>query len=288
MSKTILITGSSSGFGALTAELALERGWNVVATARRRGVILPDAGDPDTLVRARLDVTEGGSIRQTVAASVSRFGAIDAVVNNAGIGLVGTGEEVSLAELRRQFETNFFGAVAVTKAVLPIMRQQGSGQLVFISSDLGRTGIPAMGAYCAPKFALEGWAESLAPEVAPFGVGVTIVEPGAFQTGFHTKSLERLPATSDGDNPYARLYETLAKNFFAGPARPSGEPVAEAVLKAAEGREPRLRVPVGEDALEWSARRFVAGEEAFLESLDAQFGWGGKSRGGSGEGEEKD
>jgi NAD(P)-dependent dehydrogenase (short-subunit alcohol dehydrogenase family) len=288
MSKTILITGSSSGFGALTAELALERGWNVVATARRRGVILPDAGDPDTLVRARLDVTEGGSIRQTVAASVSRFGAIDAVVNNAGIGLVGTGEEVSLAELRRQFETNFFGAVAVTKAVLPIMRQQGSGQLVFISSDLGRTGIPALGAYCAPKFALEGWAESLAPEVAPFGVGVTIVEPGAFETGFHKKSLEHLGAVSDPDSPYAQLYQALKDHFFGGPGRPSGEPVAEAVLKAAEGREPRLRVPVGEDALEWAARRFVPQEETFLGDLAVQFGWGGKRRGGSGEGEEKD
>ncbi len=287
MPKTILITGSSSGFGALTARLALERGWNVVATARWRDVILPDAGSPGNLVRARLDVTEGASIRQTVAATLSKFGTIDAVVNNAGIGLVGTGEEVSLPDLRRQFETNFFGAAAVAQSVLPAMRQQGSGQLVFISSDLGRTGIPAMGAYCAPKFALEGWAESLAPEVAPFGVGVTVIEPGAFETGFHKKSLEYLGAASDPDSPYAQLYQTLKDHFFGGPGRPSGEPVAEAILMAAEGREPRLRVPVGDDALEWSARRFVPEEETFLSDLAAQFGWAVKQQGGGTEGEDE-
>jgi NAD(P)-dependent dehydrogenase (short-subunit alcohol dehydrogenase family) len=266
--KTILVTGASSGFGLLTARLALSRGWIVVATAREPSkIILGGEMQGERTLTARLDVRDEASIREAVRLALERFESIDAVVNNAGIGLVGAAEEVSREELARQFETNFFGAAAVTRAVLPSMRERRRGEIVFVSSDLGRTGVPGLSSYCAAKHAIEGWAESLSHEVKPFGIGVTLVEPGAFRTGFHERSLDRVPNAHKVSGPYGPMYAALRDRFFSGPEPPTGEAVAEVILQSAEGRESRLRVPVGEDSEDWTLRRFKIGEEDFLREI---------------------
>lgn len=271
--RSILITGAASGFGALTARLALARGWRVVATSRVPEARILSDERSEGLLRLELDVTDEASVRTAVDRALQTVGSLDAVVNNAGIGLVGAAEELTVEDIRGQMETNFLGAVRVTLAALPSMRKCRRGRLIFISSDLGRTGAPALSTYCAAKHALEGWAESLSHEVAPFGIGVTLIEPGAFNTGFHDRSLARVPSASANQGPYAPLYRSLDERFFSGPEPPTGEAVAEAVLRAAAGEEPRLRVPVGEDAREWAARRFSTDEEAFIQELARRYGW---------------
>jgi NAD(P)-dependent dehydrogenase (short-subunit alcohol dehydrogenase family) len=273
MAKSILITGAGSGFGLMTARLAHARGWAVAATARRpAGVPRPCDPDEGRWLSLKLDVTDPGSVRDAVDTALLRFGRLDAVVSNAGVAHLAAAEEAVPGELRRELDTNFLGAVRLARAVLPSMRERGGGELVFVSSDLGRTGIPGLSGYCASKHALEGWAEALAQEVAPFGVGVTLVEPGGFATGFSERSMSRTPAASNPESPYAPLYEALTSHFFGGDA-PTGEPVAEAILRAASGEEPRLRVPVGQDAQAWAAARFRPGEEEFLEEISRRFGW---------------
>jgi NAD(P)-dependent dehydrogenase (short-subunit alcohol dehydrogenase family) len=266
--KTLLVTGASSGFGLLTTRFALSRGWNVAATAREPSkIILGGERQGERTLTARLDVRDEESIREAVRLALERFGSIDAVVNNAGIGLVGAAEEISREELARQFETNFFGAAAVTRAVLPSMREGRRGEIVFVSSNLGRTGVPGLSSYCAAKHALEGWAESLSHEVRPFGIGVTLVEPGAFRTGFHERSLGRVPSAREISGPYGPTYAALQDRFFSGPEPPTGEAVAEVILQSAEGLESRLRVPVGEDSEDWALRRFRADEEDFIRGI---------------------
>jgi len=273
MARTILITGASTGFGLLSARLAHGRGWQVVATARRPSSV-PSPEDPDEgrWLVLKLDVTDAASVQVGVDAALVRFGSLDAVVNNAGIGLLGAAEEVSQDDLRRQLDTNFFGAVAVTRAALPHMRARRRGQLVFVSSEWGRSGVPGFSSYCASKHALEGWAECLHHEVLPFGIGVTVIEPGAFDTGFGQRSLSLGAGVTDPRSPYAPLYQTLREGFSAE-VKPTGEPVAEAIVRAAEGLEPRLRVPVGLDAEEWSGRRFRGDEEDFIRELARRHHW---------------
>src|SRR4051812_7357273 len=183
--KTWFITGASSGFGTAFAEHALERGDNVVATARnpaRLEALVARA--PARVLALKLDVTNAATIQPAVDAALRRFGHIDYLFNNAGFGLVGAIEETSDAELRAVLDTNFFGAVAVTRAVLPAMRARRSGAIVNVSSMGGQMSFEGVGAYSASKFALEGMSEALALEVKPFGIKVLIVEPGSFRTGF--------------------------------------------------------------------------------------------------------
>lgn len=265
---SILITGASSGFGLMTARLALSRGWRVAATARRPEAIALEPSEH--LLTLQLDVTDGGCIGRAVQDALNAFGALDAVVNNAGMVRFGAAEEVSEEELRLEFETNFFGAVGLAKAVLPHMRARGRGELVFVSSDWGRTGIPCYSGYCASKHALEGWAESLFHEAGTLGIGVTLIEPGAFDTGF---TAHETRGTGPVHRAYAALREAVARGFGEEGQAPTGEPVAEAVLKAAAGEEPRLRVPVGRDALEWCGARFKGDEEAFVRSLARRYRW---------------
>ena len=267
---SILITGASSGFGLMTARLALDRGWRVAATARRPEAI-PLEASPH-LLRLRLDVTQRAAIEGAVEMAVAAFGALDAVVNNAGMAHFGAAEEVSAEDLRLEFETNFFGAVALTKAVLPHMRARWSGQLVFVSSDWGRTGIPCYSGYCASKHAIEGWAESLFHEVGPLGIGVTLIEPGAFDAGF---SAREVAGSAETHRAYAALREAVALGFDEEGRAPTGEPVAEAILKAASGEEPRLRVPVGDDAIAQAGARFKGGEQAFIHRLARHYRWPG-------------
>src|ERR1700760_2459693 len=182
--RTWLITGCSSGFGLEMARQALAAGEEVMATARRP-IDLPGAHT------AILDVTDEQQVTEVVERTVAEFGRLDVVVNNAGHGSVGAVEELTMAELRALMEVMFFGAVAVTKAALPVLRRQGSGAVVQMSSMGGQVTMPGFGAYCAAKFALEGLSEALAAEVAPFGVRTLIVEPGAFRTEFGGHRMHR-------------------------------------------------------------------------------------------------
>ena len=200
-----LITGASVGFGRALAEEILARGGVVVATARNPASLEELRGrQADRVLTLPLDVTRQEQIDAAVHATVKRFGRIDVLVNNAGYGFISALEEATDAEARAQFEVNFFGLVAMTRAVLPLMREQRSGHIVNLSSVAGVFGLGGSAYYCASKFAVEALSESLAQEVAPFGIKVLIVEPGPFRTEFFGRSMAT-PTQRIAD--YARLAE---------------------------------------------------------------------------------
>lgn len=241
--KTWFITGTSRGFGREWALAALERGDSVAATAR-------DVASLDSLVAAHgdavlpisLDVTDRGAAFAAVARAHEHFGRLDVVVNNAGYGQFGMVEELSEEEARAQIETNLFGALWVTQAALPFLRAQGSGHILQVSSIGGITAFPTVGMYHASKWALEGLSQSLAREVAGFGIKVTLIEPGGYSTdwgGSSARHAEKLPA-------YDALREQIAKR--RGTLGTPGDPVATraAVLTLVDSDEPPLRVFFGE------------------------------------------
>lgn len=192
--KVWFITGASAGFGKAFAKYALEQGYNVVVTARRMEK-LQEISDiaPEKVAAIKMDVNNTTEVQKAMQQAVDRFGKIDVLINNAGYGIVGAVEETPEDELRAQMETNFFGAVAVTKAFLPQFRKQKSGAIVNMSSMGGQISFAGFSAYSASKFALEGMSEALAGELAPFGVKVMIVEPGAFRTDFAGSALKQMP-----------------------------------------------------------------------------------------------
>jgi NAD(P)-dependent dehydrogenase (short-subunit alcohol dehydrogenase family) len=243
------ITGTSSGFGRSLAEAALERGHRVVATARRPETLDPlVALAPDRAHAVRLDVTRPGDGEAAVAAAIQRFGRIDVLVNNAGFGTVGAVEEIDLAELRGVMETMFFGAVALTQAVLPHLRAQGAGAVVQMSSMGGQVAPPGFGAYCAAKFALEAISEALAAEVAPFGIRVLIVEPGAFRTEFGGAGMQRsaaIDAYADTVGPTRAAVDAMDGSQPGDPRR-----AAAAILDAVEAPTAPLRLALGDDAVD--------------------------------------
>jgi NAD(P)-dependent dehydrogenase (short-subunit alcohol dehydrogenase family) len=247
-SKVWFITGTSSGFGRALAEEAIARGERVVATARDPKVLTDlVAKAPDRVVALALDVTEVGAIAAALEAARARFGAIDVLVNNAGFSIVGAVEETSETDLRATMELMFFGAVALTRAVLPEMRARRSGTIVQISSMGGFVTAPGFGAYCAAKHALEALSESLAAEVAPFGVRVLVVEPGAFRTRLFGPGFRTLPAMPE----YAETVgPTRAYAASAGGSQ-EGDPVkaAKAIADAVAAGAPTLRLPLGADAV---------------------------------------
>ena len=244
-SRVWFITGASTGFGRKLAEAVLAKGDRVIATARNPETVADlERQNPSHARAVRLDVTDLAQVKASVQAAISAFGRIDVLVNNAGYGLLGAVEEVSDAQIRQQFETNLFGLLNVTRAVLPLLREQKSGHILNVTSVGGQVSFPTMGMYHGTKYAIEGISESLAKEVAGFGIKVIIVEPGGFKTDFATRSLvqaERIPA-------YQPLYEALLKAFEGGvygdPAR-----AAQAMIQAVESDEPPLRLALGADAL---------------------------------------
>jgi NAD(P)-dependent dehydrogenase (short-subunit alcohol dehydrogenase family) len=240
------ITGSTSGLGRAFVDAARARGERVVATARRPDALAGLEGD-DVLTVA-LDVTHHDAIEPALDAAIQHFGRIDVLVNNAGIGFVGALEEMSLDDLRRAMETMFFGAAALTRAILPRMRAQGSGTIVQISSQGGRMAGPGVSAYCAAKFALEGLSEAVAGEVAPFGVRVLIVEPGNFRSDLLGRSLH----TAAPMGEYATTVGVTRSYFASEDRRQSGDPAksAAAVMTALDADDPPLRLVLGADALE--------------------------------------
>jgi len=245
---TWFITGASSGFGMAFARYALLRGYNVVATARTPAKLEQIRQlAPNRVLVEKLDVTVAADARNAVAAAVARFGAIDVLINNAGYGIVGALEETSDAELRAQMETNFFGAVAVTKAALPWMRNQRSGAIVNISSLGGQLSFGGFSAYSASKFALEGMSEALAQEVAPFGIKVLIIEPGAFRTGFAADSLKHMPVM----DAYRDIVGGTRAFAHAMNGTQEGDPAkaAAAIEVALEAETTPLRLQLGADSV---------------------------------------
>ena len=245
-----LITGTSSGFGSQIAHAALEHGDRVAATARR-----PESLDelvavaPERTLALPLDVTRPDQVEAAVAATLERFGRIDVLVNNAGHGSVGAVEEVDPDELRKLMDTMYFGAVALTQAVLPHMRAQGSGAIVQISSMGGQVSMPGFGAYCSAKFALEGLSEALTAEVAPLGIRVLLVEPGAFRTGFGGARMQRsepMEAYAETVGPTREMVDGMEGTQPGDPAK-----AAAAILAALDASEPPLRLALGGDAVDF-------------------------------------
>jgi NAD(P)-dependent dehydrogenase (short-subunit alcohol dehydrogenase family) len=244
-----LITGCSAGFGREIALAALAAGDRVLATARRPEILseLRERGG-DRVRTAALDVTDTGQVDAAVKTALEEFGRIDVVVNNAGNGSVGAVEELTLEELRALMDVMFFGAVAVTKAVLPHLRAQGSGTVVQISSMGGQLSMPGYGAYCATKYALEGLSEALAEEVKPFGVKVLIVEPGAFRTEFGGGRMHR----SRTIDAYAVSTSGTRDAVETMDGTQPGDPVkaAAAIVRAVGSDDAPLHLALGADAVE--------------------------------------
>jgi NAD(P)-dependent dehydrogenase (short-subunit alcohol dehydrogenase family) len=243
-----LVTGSSSGFGHSIVREALSRGDQVVATARDPKALTElVALAPERVHAVALDVTKPEEIEAAVAAALARFGRIDVLVNNAGFSIVGALEETPEAELRATMELMFFGAVAMTRAVLPAMRAQRRGTIVQISSVGGFTTAPGFGAYCAAKHALEGLSESLAAEVAPYGLRVLIVEPGAFRTKLFGGAFRTMPASA----AYAESVGPTRGYVEQEAGKQAGDPdkAARAIVDAVAAGAPQLRLPLGADAV---------------------------------------
>ncbi|MBD3731663.1 MAG: SDR family NAD(P)-dependent oxidoreductase [Sphingopyxis sp.] len=247
MAQTWLITGSARGLGRALAEAVLEAGDNLVATARAPEQLADlVARFPNSVLATSLDVTDADSAAHAVALAIDRFGTLDILVNNAGYGDVAPIEGTSLDSFRRQIETNLFGTIIVSKAVIPLFRHQRSGRLIQISSIGGRAGAIGRGAYSAAKFGVEGFSEVLAQELEPFGVHVSIVEPGGFRTDFAGASTK----IEDGDPDYAGTVGAIAARQRAYNGHQPGDPAkaAKAILALAALPAPPLRLVLGSDA----------------------------------------
>jgi NAD(P)-dependent dehydrogenase (short-subunit alcohol dehydrogenase family) len=251
--KVAVLTGASSGFGLLTSVELAKAGFRVIASMR-------DPGKRERLVQAAaaaqvsdridvraLDVTQVDAIPEFVDSVIRDYGRIDVLVNNAGFAVGGFAEDIRLEELRLQFETNFFGAVAMTKAVLPVMRQQRSGHIIQVSSISGLQGAISVSSYSASKHALEGWSESLRLEVNSLGIKVVLVEPGAFDTGVWTSGAvmgqEAKKKTSPNFQRSLRMREVIATIPKADPIA-----VARTIVAIARNPSPKLRYLIGRDA----------------------------------------
>ena len=276
--KVWFITGTSKGFGRIWAEAALARGDQVAATARDVKTLQPLVDRyGDQVLALPLDVDDKTAVDTAIAETIKRFGRVDVAVNNAGYGQFGTIEEVSEAEARAQMETNFFGALWVTQAVLPQMRAQGSGHIIQVSSIGGVNAFATIGLYHASKWALEGFSQSLAAEVAPFGIKVTIVEPAGYATDWSGPSAKQATPIAAYDAARA------ARAAFRAAATP-GDPDASgpALLKVVDAENPPLRIFFGSAGLPMTraeyARRIETWERWNDLSVEAQGDWAAKQR----------
>jgi len=247
--KTLLITGVSSGFGRALAEEALAAGHRVVGTVRGEPARLAfESLSPGAAIGRVLDVTDFDAIDGVVADIEASVGAIDVLVNNAGYGHEGVMEESPLPEMRRQFDVNVFGAVAMMKAVLPFMRQRRRGHILNITSMGGHITMPGIAYYCGSKFALEGISEALGKEVQPLGIAVTAVAPGSFRTDWAGRSMTRTPRTIAD---YDALFDPIRKAREEKSGRQLGDPrkAARAMLAAIDADHPPAHLLLGSDAL---------------------------------------
>lgn len=272
MNKTWFITGTSRGFGRIWAEAALSRGDHVVATARDT-TALDDlvAQHGERVLPIRLDVADREAVFAAVQEGAAHFGGIDVFVNNAGFGSMGTVEEISESQARQQFETNVFGALWGLQAITPIMRAQGHGHIVAVSSQLGLVSVPTAGLYAASKWALEGLVQGFAAEVAAFGVKVTLIEPAGYKTGFYDPTaLVVAPRMSVYADVHAGLDQLMSSVEWGVP-----EATADAILAVVDAEQPPLRMILGRGPREWITGDYetrLAEFEAWREVSEAAFG----------------
>lgn len=248
--KVWLITGAGRGMGVDIAKAALAASHTVVATGRDVAKVAAAVGDHDNLLAIKLDVTHLQDAQAAVEAAVSKFGRIDILVNNAGNFFAGFFEELSPDQVRNQIETLLFGPMNVTRAALPVMRKQRSGLLLTISSTAGIAGQLFCTAYAAAKFGIEGWMESLTPEIAPFGIRTMLVEPGFFRTELLTNDSTTYAQPTIDD--YARQTKEIVAAWKSMDGKQSGDPakLANAIVKLAALKEPPTRFAAGADAVQ--------------------------------------
>ncbi|WP_218079596.1 SDR family oxidoreductase [Anthocerotibacter panamensis] len=267
-----LITGTSTGFGRGLTEAALADGDTVIATARRVEQIQDFAAKfGEQVLTLPLDVTDPAAPQQAVAAGLARFGRIDVLVNNAGYGYFATQEEGNLAEVARMFQTNVFGLIRVTQAVLPQMRTQRSGLIVNLSSIAGRIAFAGGGFYNASKSAVEALSEALFYEVASFGIRVLVIEPGAYATDFGSRSALRDPGPED--TPYQELRPVWGSTILQ--IMPERQDPADGIaqIRAAIAQpEPFARIAVGRDAQRAIAQRAELGDQVFVQQMAQRYG----------------
>jgi NAD(P)-dependent dehydrogenase (short-subunit alcohol dehydrogenase family) len=273
--KVVIVTGSSSGIGLESALLLARNSYITYATMRSL--------EKDTSIKAavqneelpirivQLDVTDDSSVKNAVDHIISEAGRIDVLVNNAGYGLVGAFEDLSMEEIKSQYETNLFGLIRVTQAVLPTMRKQRSGRIINISSGAGIFGYPGGSAYVSTKFAVEGLSESIAYELEPFGIKVILIEPGFIRTNFGNAMVIAKKAQNQA-SPYSGLMQKmmasateLAKNAS------DAELVANIILDAATNPNPRLRYLAGKDVESWAASKKTMDEFEFFNMMKSLF-----------------
>jgi NAD(P)-dependent dehydrogenase (short-subunit alcohol dehydrogenase family) len=254
--KVWFITGAARGMGVDIVEAALAAGHSVVATARDAARIAEVFGEQENLLPVTLDITDENAAQAAVEAAVARFGRIDVLINNAGLFYAGFFEEISPAQLRHQMEVNFFGPLNVTRAILPVMREQRSGQVVTFSSTAGLVGQEFVAAYCASKFALEGWMESIRYDLAPYGITTTIVEPSFFRTELLVEGASTLwPELSIPD--YAERTAATIEGWKGMNGKQSGDPakLAAALIAVIDRDEPPLRWLAGADAVQTAEQK---------------------------------
>ena len=271
--KIWFITGASRGFGRIWAEAALARGDRVAATARG----LSDVADlterfGDAVLPLALDVTDADQVRGAVHRAHAHFGRLDVVLNNAGYSLVGTVEEAGEADVHALFDTNYFGTLRVIQAVLPLLRQQGHGHILGVSSSLGLVPMPLIGFYCSSKAAVESLHESLAPEVRPFGIKVTLLEPGAYATTFASQASLKMAPSLD---TYADLRQRVF-GALSGEQRGDPQATVDAILKVVDAADPPLRFIFGTETL-------PAARAAYAERLATWEAWAPVSNAAQGE-----
>jgi NAD(P)-dependent dehydrogenase (short-subunit alcohol dehydrogenase family) len=266
--KVWFITGAGRGMGVDIAKAALAAGNAVVATGRNTDAVTKAVGQADDLLVVKLDITDPASAQAAVQATLERFGRIDVLVNNAGNFIAGFFEEITPDNFRGQLETNLFGPLNVTRAVLPVMRGQRSGLVVTMSSTAGLVGQEFCTAYAASKFALEGWSDSLTPEVAPFGIRTMLVEPGFFRTDLLTQESTSYAEPTIED--YADRTRQTVANWKSMNGQQGGDPakLAKALVQLASQDEPPLRWIAGADAVattEQKANTLLAQADAYRE-----------------------
>lgn len=271
MKKTVLITGTSSGLGKACAKIFVKNGWNVVASMRR-----PDREEELTKLRdvlvTRLDVEDQLTIREAIEAGIDRFGRIDVLINNAGFGLYGPFEATARGKVMEQFSVNVFGVMDVTRAMLPHFRKHRDGLIINISSGAGIFALPMISPYCASKFALEGFSESLSYELAPFNIVVKIVEPGGVSTNFGKRSSDEAAqnaALADYDAFVAGANAIFAK--LRAQRLASDQDVAQVIFEAATDGTTRLRYVATNDILPIVKARRETSEEKYIEFMRSQF-----------------
>lgn len=266
-----VVTGSSGGIGYEIVLALARNGFTTFATIRNLG----KAGQIESVASkqklpihvVQLDVTDDASVQNAIQEVMEKAGRIDVVVNNAAYGLTGAFEDLSIEEIKTEYETNFYGVIRVTQAILPIMRKQGSGRIVNISSGAGRFGYPGGSAYVSTKFALEGLSESMAYELEPFGIKVVLVEPGVIKTNFGS-SMILAKRAQNPSSPYSQMMQRIGASFEQLQKNASDpDLVANIVLQAATSQNPELRYLAGKDVEAWVESKRKLSDAEFINSM---------------------